>query len=870
MTDDPWASFRSPTQTSDDPWASFRSKPTEPTPQQQTDAMSGPERYARGATYGLLSGAEGAVSTLGKSIEGADPQKLAKLQSLISAVKERMGVSSDQYAPASQAAQDPNATLGQRITNVPRSVVEMAGPAIVGGMVGGIPGAVGAIGVTEAGPTVDRVREADNTSPDKELTVGQKARVAAKVATDMGLAAIGGKATLGAAEPIMATGLQGLKQAATQTGKAVGIDALAGSGATAVDKALVDKQLSSPTDLAVGAAQGGLPGLAIRGPRDFGGGLKARENILSDLNPESLNRLNERIKIHKEAGAENPLAAAKSDIQNEIGFYKTENSPLLKDILDKTGHTDTTKVSLDNAIDAVKENRPVPAKTLDTLSNTLGGTYHGDNLLRLLSDHEALNKVNDLSQSSLSNSKLGKVLNPFGRWPTSALDLGASAVLLGGAHHIPYLGMVPPEVAAGLLGTQAAGYFGMKGIDKLTGASDINRLVNKVSKKNGGDTGAPITTPSFPELQAQARAQVAARNLQERQDNLTKAQAEKEAAKSDKQSLDSKDQLRAFADGQARAESSALWKTAIETLRARRNSDQIKANDLEAKVSSFQDKAIGSLDRLDKTVALEQAAKDAAMARQATLMRNSQATEQSRQDALLRDVPRQLKLRENSESASSSPTALALAVAKLNRTAMENAEPQGPTAPPTSTPVSARPDLVKTNMRLEQIKKKAEAAKKKEATKQENIAAKAKAARRVKDATKKVEQSQEDVETSGVVVRYRDQKIVIPEGSGVRKIKNYKQSFIEKTDRRMDVIDAAKKLTKDEQVHERLDQLAQDWTDTTDNSQAHQVVENLINDVINDNSTPKNVATYLKKNMHKVKNTWTNLDPVSTQVRSDD
>lgn len=920
----PWERYASPntTDTPKGPWEKYASPTVEATPQQQTDALSGTERFAKGATYGLLNGAEGAVNTLGKTVEGADPQKLAKLQSLISAVKERMGVSSDQYAPASQAAQDPNATLGQRLSNVPRSVVEMAGPAVVGGLVGGLPGAIGAIGATEAGPTVDRVREADNTSPDKELTVGQKARVAAKVATDMGLAAIGGKATLGAAEPIMATGLQGLKQAATQTGKAVGIDALAGSGATAVDKALVDKQLSSPTDLAVGAAQGGLPGLALRGPRDFGGGLKARENILSDLNPESLNRLNERIKIHKEAGAENPLAAAKSDIQNEIGFYKTENSPLLKDILDKTGHTDTTKVSLDNAIDAVKENRPVPAKTLDTLSNTLGGTYHGDNLLRLLSDHAALNKVNDLSQSSLSNSKLGKVLNPFGRWPTSALDLGASAVLLGGAHHIPYLGMVPPEVAAGLLGTQAAGYFGMKGIDKLTGASDINRLVNKVSKKNGGDTGAPITTPSFPELQAQARAQVAARNLQERQDNLTKAQDEKEAAKSDKQSLDSKDQLRAFADGQARAESSALWKTAIESLKARRNSDAIRERDVSDRVDDYQNRTLDSLNRLDqadvnavneRAKATKQAIKDSkyllglrsrsdipvyeAMGRslgdsqnvplqelvssdatgsiklnKATqqLSKAAQATEQSRQDALLRDVPRQLKLRENSESASSSPTALALAVAKLNRNAMENAEPQGPTAPPTSTPVSARPDLVKTNMRLEQIKKKAEAAKKKEATKQENIAAKAKAARRVKDATKKVEQSQEDVETQGIVIRHRNQKIVVPEGSGVRKIKNYKQSFIEKTDRRMDVIDAAKKLTKDEQVLERLDQLAQDWTDTTDNSQAHRVVENLINTVVNDSSTPKNVATYLKKNMHKVKNTWTNLDPVSTQVRGDD
>ena len=55
----------------------------EPTPQQQTDAMSVPEKFGRGATYGVLNGAEGAVNTLGKTVEGADPQKLAKLHSLV-------------------------------------------------------------------------------------------------------------------------------------------------------------------------------------------------------------------------------------------------------------------------------------------------------------------------------------------------------------------------------------------------------------------------------------------------------------------------------------------------------------------------------------------------------------------------------------------------------------------------------------------------------------------------------------------------------------------------------------------------------------------------------------------------------------------
>ena len=715
----------------------------QPTPQQQTDALSGTERFARGATYGLLNGAEGAVNTLGKTVEGADPQKLAKLQSLISAVKERMGVSSDQYAPASQAAQDPNATLGQRLSNVPRSVVEMAGPAVVGGLVGGLPGAIGAIGATEAGPTVDRVREADNTSPDKELTVGQKARVAAKVATDMGLAALGGKATLGAAEPIMATGLQGLKQAATQTGKAVGIDALAGSGATAVDKALVDKQLSSPTDLAVGAAQGGLPGLALRGPRDLGGGLKARENILSDLNPESLNRLNERIKIHKEAGAENPLAAAKSDIQNEIGFYKTENSPLLKDILDKTGHTDTTKVSLDNAIDAVKDNRPIPAKTLDTLSNTLSGTYHGDNLLRLLSDHEALNKVNDLSQSSLSNSKLGKVLNPFGRWPTSALDLGASAVLLGGAHHIPYLGMVPPEVAAGLLGTQAAGYFGMKGIDRLTGASDINSLVNKVSKKNGGDTGAPITSEPY-QLLDQVKA---TRNQEFRNAAKDMSFAEKQQA-AEKRQLSQEFRNAAKEDIQVnRAEQKASdqklrdERYKLNVMRSSENQAPL-ASDIStalraAKLRQELEAQNAPPTSSDATLALRTAKLRQELEAQNAVPTSSDASlalrlakfKQDKANETLRNVGRQKEIMLRSEVASSNPTSLALAVAKLKKSGEQTQSPEVSNGPSQNVPL---PELVSSDARLA-----LKVAKLKQANKVKNERAKSKEeAKSVSDAKK--------------------------------------------------------------------------------------------------------------------------------------
>jgi hypothetical protein len=430
-------------------------------------------------------------------------------------------------------------------------------------------------------------------------------------------------------------------------------------------------------------------------------------------------------------------------------------------------------------------------------------------------------------------------------------------------------------IAAGETAIAGAAY----GVDKFTGLSDPAKVI--MDKYAG--TAEPAQT--IAQARAAAKAQAFAQNDFRKVAELHNAQLEKTEALSDKQSLDSKEQLRAIADREAKAESSELWKTALESLRARRNSDQIKANDLEAKVSSFQDKAIESLDRLDKTVASEQLSKDAAMARQAslmrnsqaveearlkaeqkakdqaltrqaTLMRNSQATEQARQDALLQDVPRQLKLRENSESASSSPTALALAVAKLNRSAMENAEPQGPTAPPTSTPVSARPELVKTNMKLEEIKRKAEAKRQKDADKQNKVAAKAKAAKRVKDAEAKVEEKTIEADPNTIVFKYRGQKIIKDKDS-VANPKAYREKFVKFTDKRLDVLDKAKGFTKNKEVHNLLNQLAEDWTQSTnDPTQAY----NHMIRIADKEKVPENIRQYLKDNWYKVEGTWATVD----------
>jgi hypothetical protein len=806
--------------------------------QQSTEAMPWYTKAAKALAYGAAATRTKDAETLRKSgALGIDPNAIdANTERL----KEYTGIQN--YDPASAHFADSSKPWTERIGYLPRALLEgmpeMA-QHIAASTVAGPLGMLGSTALSRGGEAVNAVRQADNTDPNVELTPSQKMRVGGDVAIQSILNEIGGRATLGATKPVTGVGMQAVKQAGTNVAKAAATDAAVGAYGAGVDKTLLEGKEPTVADLALPGLAGAAVGTAFRGPgtaRDAA--VATRFRSLGDLNPQSRGEVADTLGHYKGS-----FEATQKHFVDDLAEAKKGLDADTHDILSKA------KIEFDNG-QRISPDKIEAASKADPEAG------------RVLRNLDTLGVMQSLDNGGLSGSILGRLLNPYqtgsGKDIPSALGKFAEGASLG---HMFWA--KDPATAGIVFGTQLGGTAGLKGIDAFTGASNPAKVI---TDKFGG-TAEPAQTVA--QAKAAAKAQAIAKNDFIKAAELHNAYLEKTEALNDKQALDSKEQLKAIADRQVKAESSALWKTAIESLRARRNSDQIKANDLEAKVSSFQDKAIGSLDRLDKTVALEQAAKDAAMARQATLMRNSQATEQARQDALLRDVPRQLKLRESSESASSSPTALALAVAKLNRSAMENAEQQGPTAPPTSTPVSARPELVKTNMRLEQIKKKAEAAKKKEATKQENIAAKAKAARRVKDATKKVEQSQEDVETQGIVIRHRNQKIVIPEGSGVRKIKNYKQSFIEKTDRRMDVIDAAKKLTKDERVLERLDQLAQDWTDTTDNSQAHRVVENLINDVVNDSSTPNNVATYLKKNMHKVKNTWTNLDPVSTQVRGD-
>jgi hypothetical protein len=828
-------------------------------PQEATDAMSVPDKFTRAGIKSLTSTASGLTNLAGKAIDGADPQKLAKLQQLISAVEERMGVDASQYAPASDITGDSSKPIMERLANVPRSVVEMSAAPLVGLAAGGIPGAVSLTTASTAGPTIDRKREALGLRPDQDLPNKAKFEVGAKLGLDAALLAAGGQVTKGLLGPVEEAGIRGLAETSKRGLMATGADAAFGAQASAADKLLIEDKLPTASDITVGAAQGGLPGLVAHSPgiatkvpgavgeAGAAAGRAVRDPVvnrtfrpLESLEPQSRGRAADL--IQKFSGN---MDAAEDILKKDITRASKGLDDVIKEKIDEVKTAYDRKVPINPEwIDAIKEADPITGRAVEDLTTFAA--------MRDLKDNALYTKVKDINpltnfKSRITDYAIGHLFSP-----TLAKAIAAGETAIAGAAY---------------------------GVDKFTGLSDPAKVI--MDKYAG--TAEPAQT--IAQARAAAKAQAFAQNDFRKVAELHNAQLEKTEALSDKQSLDSKEQLRAIADREAKAESSELWKTALESLRARRNSDQIKANDLEAKVSSFQDKAIESLDRLDKTVASEQLSKDAAMARQAslmrnsqaveearlkaeqkakdqaltrqaTLMRNSQATEQARQDALLQDVPRQLKLRENSESASSSPTALALAVAKLNRSAMENAEPQGPTAPPTSTPVSARPELVKTNMKLEEIKRKAEAKRQKDADKQNKVAAKAKAAKRVKDAEAKVEEKTIEADPNTIVFKYRGQKIIKDKDS-VANPKAYREKFVKFTDKRLDVLDKAKGFTKNKEVHNLLNQLAEDWTQSTnDPTQAY----NHMIRIADKEKVPENIRQYLKDNWYKVEGTWATVD----------
>lgn len=881
------------------------------TPEQKTEKLGAIEKGVRAASYGLLGGAEGAMNTIGKAI-GADPQKLAKVNMLINAGREAMGVTPEEYAPASAKASDPNASFGERMSYMPRALIESGAGIAAGAALGGLPGALATVAGTETGPTIDRVRAEDKTDPNAELTPAQKARVGGKVGLDMLMTALGGRATLGATAPVKAVGMEGVKQAAGNVVKAGAADALAGGGSAAADKMLIEGEAPSFNDVAVPALTGATLGTSIRAPgATREAAVSVRNRVLGDLNPQSRGEVADTLKHYN-----GNFDVTGKHIDSELRLASKGLDEVTKDAI--------AKAKLD--IEAGKRVDPATIEAVTKADPDAG---------RVLQNLDTFSVMQTLNNGGLSNSFLGHVLNPLSE-AHSAPERFASR--LGGRTDVGALlyGLHDPTLAAGIVGTQVAGTLGLKAIDRLTGAANPAKVI---TDKFAG-TAEP--TPSV----AQARAAVLAKDVSSRQQTASQAKAERDAARNERdmvnldigvgnvaqrnvenaakarkaesdqlwkeatasvRALNKRDDLQsdyetgvarsqadqdrqlarqadimrrsqaveerrlADEDRAARNASRQTWRDAADSVRALANRDAIEAR---GPAGRGQDMGVQSNVPLPELVSSDASAAIRAarlkqvldgqrlneVRRQADIMRNSQTVEARRQNDMLADIRRQLDTISNSESASSTDASLPLAVSRLKASLDAQKDTQGPIAPQEQPAFSSLAGT-QTGKLLEQARAterynkrnaREQEADAKKAKKASDDAAKAKAEKKVKDAESKAKEAEKDADENLYVFEHRGVKIRVDKES-VGNPKSYGISFREKTDRRMDVLDGAKALTKSDGVKKLLDQLARDWTDTTnDPSLAYGHMEELVND----KRVPKAVGEYLLDNWDRVKGTW--------------
>lgn len=894
-------------------------------PQEATDAMSVPDKFTRAGVKSVTSAASGLTNLAGKTIDGADPQKLAKLQQLISAVEERMGVDGSQYAPASNITGDSSKPIMERLANVPRSVVEMSAAPLVGLAAGGIPGAVSLTTASTAGPTIDRKREALGLRPDQDLPNKAKFEVGAKLGLDAALLAAGGQVTKGLLGPVEEAGIRGLAETSKRGLMATGADAAFGAQATAADKVLIEDKMPTVSDLTVGAAQGGLPGLVAHSPgiamkvpgavgeAGAAAGKAIRDPVvnrtfrpLESLEPQSRGRAADLIEEFS-----GNMGAAEDILKKDITRASKNLDDVIKEQVDKVKTAYDQKVAINPEwIDSIKEADPIVGRAVEDLTTFA--------TMRDLKDNALYTKVKDINpltnfKSRVTDYAIGHLFSP-----TLAKAIAAGETAIAGTAY---------------------------GIDKFTGLSDPAKVI--MDKYAGTADRLPTIAQARADANNLANTQRQFRtsaDLYSASDGLNQAKA------ADKQSRDTikaenaltrlKSQFQTAAANDARVEQKVqerannnFWKEQRERLAIRTKSD-IPASEylgqdlgvsqnvpLAEMVSSdtklalqtanlkkyLQDKRMSQLGKqanimrnsqalAERQATAEQAATDQALLRQVNLMRNSQATEQVRQDALLGNVGQQNRIRIASE-------ALAERQANAEQSAQEQAQAAAEAEAAANTPreyniddtdwgpstsVKDRPEdvkalydankaLLKSREKLQREEKRkqdaedrkakqAQEKKDREAKKLKDDETKAKAAKKVRDAEKKTEEAAKDADPEFYTFKYRGQQIRVPAES-IEAPKQFEQSFKEKTDRRLDMLADAKALTEDKKVHKILDQLAKDWTDTTnDPSLAYDALE----DVVNDKRIPQNIKNNLLDNWDSVKRTWATKRRSSTNTEDVD
>lgn len=859
--------------------------PAPPTPeqnQQSTEAMPWYTKAAKALAFGAAQTRTKDIDTLRKTGVVSNDLLDARDRNTES-LRKSAGI--ENYDPASAHFADSSKPWNERIGYLPRTLLEgtpeMA-QHIAASTLGGPLGMLGSTALAHGGEAVNTVRQSDNTDPNAPLTPQQKLRVAGDVGIQAVLNEIGGRATLGATAPVKGVGMQAVKQAGANVAKAAATDAAVGAYGAGVDKTLLEGKEPSMADLALPGLAGAAVGTAFRAPgaaRDAA--VATRFRSLGNLDPQSRGEVADTLGHYKGS-----FEATQKHFIDDLAEAKKGLDADTHDILSKA------KIEYDNG------QRIDPAK-IEAASKA------DPEAGRVLRNLDTLGVMRSLDNGGLSGSSLGRMLNPFQRGATkdapTALGRFAEGASLGHmfwAHD--------PTTAAAVFGTQLGGSLGLKGIDALTGAANPAKVI---TDKFGG-TAEPAQTVA--QAKAAARAEFAARNLQERQDALSKAQAEKEAAKSDAQKL-KEEQAQAKAEAKAKADEERAQKKALEEklrnerykLSVMRNSDEPVASDASSALRTAR-----GVERLKQESATasqrEQDAKLEAVRRQLDMMNNSNKVEQSRQADLLKAQGDRLAMMQRSEETSASDATLNLRVARLVKQAEAQREAEAARADKeqarqdkaqakaterqtkedtkaaiiaaqaarkaqiSDTGVSQNvplPELVSSDARtaikvaklkLQNAAKQEQAqakAQKKQQT-EEKVQAQVKAAKRVKEAEAKVNEKKVEANPDVLVFEHRGQKIIKDKDS-VANPKAYREKFVKFTDKRLDVLDKAKGFTKNKEVHNLLNQLAEDWTQSTnDPTQAY----NHMIRIADKEKVPENVRQYLKDNWYKVEGTWATVD----------
>lgn len=764
---------------------------------EKTNKLSTTEKFAKGAISGTIGGFENVASLLDKAGIG-DKDKIQVMRDIASGARGMFGVTPQEYKPAGDTTWDSNKPFLERAAEAPRAMVEAAAPMALASMAGPVAAGL-TVGATQAAPTIDRRRAVEGLTPDQELSTEGKFRVAGDLAAQIGLGGLSSKLTFGAS-PVKAVGLEGVKGAAKQLGATAAADAAIGAGGTIADKAILENESPTLSDIAVGGIAGGAGGLiggAKRAAKEAV--VSTRFRALGDLDPQSRGEVADRLK--------------------EFGNnFEATRRTLLDDVTEASKGLDgVSKKYISDAKIKFEKGQRVNPEWIDAVSQS------DQEAGRALRNLDTFGIMRNYDKESFSSD--AAKINPLSNWQVRWGDITA-AHLLG------------PKAALALAGLQGAGVAAAKGIDKLTGLSDPAKVIT--------DKFAGTASPSVPiaEARAAAKAKAFQQNDFRKVADLDAATRELEKAKLEEQKL----KFRKVASKDAE-------------IQQKRKDKEANAN-----VSTFQKKAIGSLDLLDRLEASDRtkaAADEKAfwdnLRDQKDMMVRSQADEESRIaqeskafSSMLKQQKEGLAIRERSEGASSTDAGMALRLSRLKERYRKKAE------------ADAKKDELAVAKAIGRNNKKTESAMVR-LNKSENVEALAKASKRVKEAEAKARDAKADADENMYVFEHRGQKTRVDKSS-VDNPKAYGEKFAKLTDRRMNLLDEAKSLTTSKQAHKLLDQLATDWTDSrNDPVQARNHLER----VLSKKSIPAEVRKHLISNWDRVEGTWATRKLESSENEGD-